>query len=638
MFVSQISNSPPPTSLMKVILAMIKYISYFSHRIPIILRMIPVLILSGCAVWLGRRVPVNHTKTFAPSNSLPDLRGQAAVERLKQEGLYDTLAEAVAAARYDADALPSPDAYQFSNPAQDLRATFTSSGARVVSSPGGRDRELTFKLIGYGYGSRITNLVSRNIVARRNRIEHEYSLQKQSEIRNPKSEIVEWFVNSEAGIEHGFTLPEPPPAERGGDESLRVEMEIGGDFETRLDAAGQAVSFACGRRCGGLTYNKLHVYDAREREVAARFELDGKRLAIVVEDGEAEYPVTIDPLFAQQAKLTASDGAAEDFFGFSVAISGDTVVVGAFSADSPNMDQGAAYIFVRDATTTPPSWTQQAKLTASDGAAIDAFGTSVVIDGDTVVVGAPGADAPNIDQGAAYIFVRDATTTPPCWSQKAKLTARDGAAIDSFGFSVAIDGDTVVVGAPNADAPNIDPGAAYIFVRDATTTPPSWTQQAKLTTRDGAAFDKFGNSVAINRDTVVVGAVVANTGLNVFQGAAYIFVRDATTTPLAWPQQAKLTARDAAEFDLFGFSVAIDGDTVVVGAIGADIAQNMDQGAAYIFVRDATTTPPSWTQQAQLTARDGAAFDSFGFSVAIDGDTVVGTADAADKHLEQDAA
>src|SRR5262249_44429251 len=148
----------------------------------------------------GLRVPVDHPKTIAPVNPLPDLHGQAAVEHLKQEELYASLAEAVTAARYNADPLPSPDAYQFSNPARDLRAMFTSSGARIVSSSGGRERELTFKLIGYGYGSRRTGLDSQNIVARRNRIEHEYS---HSTFRNPHSAIKEWFVNSEAGIEHG---------------------------------------------------------------------------------------------------------------------------------------------------------------------------------------------------------------------------------------------------------------------------------------------------------------------------------------------------------------------------------------------------------------------------------------------------
>src|SRR5215470_9361334 len=192
------------------------YNSCFSHRISLSLRLISVLILAGCALLLGLRVPVNHPKTVASANPLPDLHGQAAVEHLKQEGLYDTLAEAMAAARYNADSLPSPGAYQFSNPSQGLRSTFTSSGARVVSSNGGRERDLTIKLIGYGYGSRMMELDSQYIVARQNRVEHEYA--PHSPLPIPHSPIQEWFVNGEAGIEHGFMLPEPPPTERVGNE------------------------------------------------------------------------------------------------------------------------------------------------------------------------------------------------------------------------------------------------------------------------------------------------------------------------------------------------------------------------------------------------------------------------------------
>src|SRR5215510_1185353 len=435
-------------------------ISIFSRRGAHLLRLALLSVLAGCAIWLALRGQVNHPKSVAPANPLPELNGQAAVEHLKQAGLYASLAEAMAAARYNVDALPSPDAYQFSNPAQSLRATFTSSGARITSSIGGRDRELTFELIGYGYGSRRTELDSRNIVARRNRIEHEYSLRKESAIRDPQSAIKEWFVNTEAGIEHGFTLPEPPPTARGDDEALRVEMEIGGDFEPRLDAAGQVVAFACGRG-GELTYNKLRVYDAREREVAACFELEGKRLVIVAEDGEAEYPLTIDPLFSQQAKLTASGGAAEDFFGGSVAISGDTVVVGAPFANVNEVTFGAAYIFVRVGMT----WVQQAKLTAMDSEGFGTFGFSVAIDGDTVVVGSPGSsDFEDFRLGAAYIFVRDGTI----WTRQAKLTAMDAENFPFFGLSVAIDGDTVVV---VADV------AAFVFERSGTT----WPEQAKLT-------------------------------------------------------------------------------------------------------------------------------------------------------------
>ena len=225
--------------------------NFFFRRLARPLRMATALILAGCALWLGLQVPVNHARTVTPVNPLPDLRGHEALEHLKQEGLYNTLAGAVTAARYNADGMLSPDAYRFSNPAQGIRATFTSSGARFVSSKGGRERELTFKLIGYGYGSRMMDLDSKNIVARRNRIEHDYS---NSAIPESQSAIKEWFVNKDTGIEHGFTLPEPPPTDRVGTEALRVEMEIGGDFEPRLDAAGRTVTLGCGGGAGGLSF------------------------------------------------------------------------------------------------------------------------------------------------------------------------------------------------------------------------------------------------------------------------------------------------------------------------------------------------------------------------------------------------
>jgi len=212
-----------------------------SSRLGAIVRLSLASALAACLLWPGTTAPVNQLKTSSTVNPLPELRGRAAVEHLKREGIYASLAEAVKASLYKAEALPSGDAYRFSNPAQGLRATFTPSGARVASSRGGR--ELGIKPIGYGYGRRMTRLDSQKIVARGNRIEHEYAL-KESAIHNPQSAIQEWFVNTEAGIEHGFTLPERPPAERIGDEALRVEMEVGGDFEPRLDAARPAVTFA----------------------------------------------------------------------------------------------------------------------------------------------------------------------------------------------------------------------------------------------------------------------------------------------------------------------------------------------------------------------------------------------------------
>ena len=320
--------------------------------------------------------------------------------------------------------------------------------------------------------------------------------------------------------------------------------------------------------------------------------------------GSAYVFVRSGRIWSQQTQLTAVDGAAGDYFGWSVAISGDTVVVGAPYDDvGANGNQGAAYVFVRSGAT----WSQQQQLTAADGAAGDNLGTSVTISGNTVAVGAPydGVGA-NADQGSAYVFVRSGAL----WSQQQQLIAVDGAALDYFGWSVAISGDTVVVGAANDDiGATADQGSAYVFVRSGAV----WGLQAHVAAADGLAGDYFGNSVAISGDTVVVGAYYDDIGANADQGSAYVFVRSGT----AWSQQAQLTAADGLVFDRFGTSVAISGDTVVAGAPYDDVGANGNQGSAYVFVRSGTI----WSQQ-QLTAVDGAAADHFGYSVAIWGDTV----------------
>ncbi|HND20040.1 MAG TPA: hypothetical protein PLB18_11735, partial [Acidobacteriota bacterium] len=284
----------------------------------------------------------------------------------------------------------------------------------------------------------------------------------------------------------------------------------------------------------------------------------------------------------------------------------ETAVVGAQGDDiGANTDQGSAYVFVRSGTT----WSQQQKLTASDGAASDIFGWSVAITGETAVVGARGDDiGANTDQGSAYVFVRSGTT----WSQQQKLTASDGAAFDQFGLSVAISGETVVVGAAGDDiGAAIDQGSAYVFVRSGAT----WSQQQKLTASDGAGDDEFGQSVAISGETVVVGAFLDDIGANIDQGSVYVFVRTGAT----WSEQQKLTASDGAMSDQFGISVAISGETVVVGAYLDDVSANTNQGSAYVFVRTGTT----WSQRQKLTTSDGAVDDRFGISVAISGETAV---------------
>lgn len=307
--------------------------------------------------------------------------------------------------------------------------------------------------------------------------------------------------------------------------------------------------------------------------------------------------------------LSAADGAPFDGFGVSVAISGDTAIVGAFTDNvGLNNAQGSAYIFTRSGTT----WTQQARLTAIGGAVNDLFGFSVALSGDTALVGAPSDDVgANADQGSAYVFTRSGEV----WTQQAQLTAAGGAAMDDFGFSVALDGNTAVVGAPSDDVgANTSQGSAYVFTRSGT----AWTQQAQLTAADGASLDSFGESVALDGNTALVGVVSDDVGANVSQGSASIFTRSGSI----WTQQAQLTAPDGESFDNFGDSVAISGNTAVVGARTDQVGANAFQGSAGVFTRSGTV----WTHQAQLTAPGGAANDAFGFSVAISAFTaIVGT-------------
>jgi len=368
--------------------------------------------------------------------------------------------------------------------------------------------------------------------------------------------------------------------------------------------------------------------------------------------GGSSPPPPASTSWSQQAYLKAPNAEAEDLFGFSVAASGDTVVVGAWredsnqtvitngdtaSADNSAFWSGAAYVFVRNGNT----WTQQAYLKASD--ATSYFGFSVAVSGDTIVVGA-------LASNAAYVFVRNGST----WTQQAKLTASNADVGDQFGYSVAVSGDTVVVGAnreasnqttitngDTASADNSAPvaGAAYVFVRNGTT----WTQQAYLKAANAEEGDQFGYSVAATGDTVVVGAnreasnqTAITNGDNASAdnsaesaGAVYVFARNGTT----WTQQAYLKAANAEASDMFGVSVAAAGDTVVVGAIGEDSNQTTitnggtasadntanGAGAAYVFVRNGTT----WTQQAYLKASNAGAGDAFAASVTVSGDTVV---------------
>ena len=308
--------------------------------------------------------------------------------------------------------------------------------------------------------------------------------------------------------------------------------------------------------------------------------------------------------WTQQARLEASDGENFDSFGV-VAMSAETVLVGApRDRIQSNGNQGSAYVFTRSGT----SWSQQAQLNSGLGASDEEFGYSVALFGDTALVGVSRDDVgTKVDQGSTYAFTRVGSV----WILQAQLTADDGATDDRFGFSVALSDDTALIGSYLDDVNGvIDQGSAYVFTRSGNT----WTQQAKLTSDDSDNLELFGYAVAISGDTALVGAR-GDTVAGINQGTAYVFTQSATN----WSLQTKLVAANGLRLDFFGVSVALAGNTALIGASGAGIGANLGQGAAYVFVRSGST----WSQQAQLSAPDGAAFDAFGTSVALFGDTAV---------------
>ncbi|MCX6598855.1 MAG: hypothetical protein NTV70_21080 [Acidobacteria bacterium] len=364
--------------------------------------------------------------------------------------------------------------------------------------------------------------------------------------------------------------------------------------------------------------------------------------------------------WTQQAYLKASNAEGGDYFGYSVSISGDTIVIGAppesgaatgingNAADNSLYGAGAAYVFVRTGTT----WTQQAYLKAPVTGSVYYFGYSVYVSGDTVVVGSPGESSnatgvngnPNntsaSSSGAAYVFVRSGTT----WTQQAYLKASNSRSGGYFGLPVAIDGDTIVVGSQNessnatgvngnqADTSASGSGAAYVFVRSGTT----WTQQAYLKASNTRSSALFGYSVSVSGDTVAIGSrsETSNaTGVNGNQantsasgaGAAYVFVRSGTT----WTQQAYVKASNTFASDAFGEDVAVSGDFLAVGAIGEDsnatgvdglqtTRTSSNSGAVYLYLRSGTT----WSQLNYLKASNSRSSANFGYP-AISGSTLV---------------
>lgn len=324
----------------------------------------------------------------------------------------------------------------------------------------------------------------------------------------------------------------------------------------------------------------------------------------------------VDGVWTQIAKLTASDAVASHWLGFSVAISGDVVVAGAYR---DNGDQGAVYLYEKPMG----GWTnmtETAKLTASDGAGGDKFGQSVAMDGDEVAVGAPEDDDNGSNSGAAYLFEKPMAGWMTM-TETAKLTPSDGNGSDLFGHSVSISESVLVVGAHLQDQGGTDVGAAYIYEKPMS----GWAndnQDAKLFASDGAGGDWFGYSVAISGDDIIVGAY----GDGSQTGSAYIFEKP-TGNWVNSSTATKVEPLTNTGADRFGYSVAIWNGIAVVGAPYSD-SPNMDQGMAYMFEKQNNT----WNHSLGSTtfkASDGLTDDRAGWSVALSGNTLLSGAFSA---------
>ncbi|NNE68566.1 MAG: hypothetical protein HKN33_18520, partial [Pyrinomonadaceae bacterium] len=399
------------------------------------------------------------------TGSLPNLSGQQAKDYLEKQGLYKSLNEAIAASRYSiypTGNAPLPDlkeAFEANNPRQGFSTYFARDGVHLVSTVKSNEWRLHMNLKGLGYGDELTGVVETKteVEKKKSRIEITKSA---SGSRDSGFRMVEWYENRKDGLEQGWTIDKKLTDSN---EELKLVLELGGDLQARLASDSQAIDFVKNGRYV-LRYDKLKSWDADGKELASRMELKGRNLSIVVDDREAVYPITVDPFFVQTKKLTASDAALGDGFGWSVAISGDTAIVGAYANDDGGSDSGSAYIFERNQGGAN-NWGEVRKLTASDAAAGDNFGYSVAISVDTVIVGAFGNDDGGIDSGSAYIFEQNQGGANN-WGEVRKLTASDGAAFDRFGWSVGISGDTAIVGAYGNDDGGNDSGSAYIFERN----------------------------------------------------------------------------------------------------------------------------------------------------------------------------
>ena len=513
-------------------------------------------------------------------------------------------------------------AYRLENPPHSMSAEFDTLGVSISS---GNEGEWTWSLRfdGYAKGHVVGPAVEAKLTAGGNRVEYLYP-----------DGVTEWYVNGPLGLQQGFTFESRLlPSDDG---TLEVRMALSGDVTVEVNEGGASALLRSRGGRNALRYGGLYAYDAAGVELGTRLEATSNGLSILVEDLGAQYPITIDP-FIETDYLSGSAEDHREKFGQSVSISGDTVVVGAPNTHWGSI-KGAAYVFTvpEGGETSVPGSVVLTSPRAMEG---DIFGFSVAISGDTIVVGAPGEgldeQGDRTFKGAGYVFTRPHGGWVSS-SDAARLTAPDAPPETWFGTSVAVSGDSVVVGAPGHRYRSWEevPTAAYVFTKPNE----GWTdtsEAAKLTAPDGSMDGKFGHSVAVSGDAIAVGAHLADGDDNEEDfGAAYVFTKPGG----GWADtfdSVELMAPDGAKGREFGWSIGLSGDMLVVGAPYSgdfidhetyreeDAAEDKTPylGSAYVY----TKSDSGWEDAsgpAKLTASNGIPWTQFGWSVSVSGDTV----------------
>jgi len=553
-------------------------------------------------IWLSVAAAAQTTQREV---KLDTAQGLSAIEELKREGRFDSLVSAYRSAVSGGEGGTTQVRFEANGP--------------VFSTLG---RDYSMELVGFGKDASVHSEGSRT----------EYR----------RSGITEWYVKGNGGIEQGFTVDKRP----GTKGPLTLTLRLGGDFEVVAQDGGAI--FRDGNQAFA-SYSGLKSWDSTGRRLAGHMEVSGREVRLLIDDSGASYPVAIDPWilgseltaidegggysfgsaialsgntaligainrphgcncrvgsayiftnsgsgWVQQAELTPPPDDQWYGFGWSVALSGDTALIGAYESTVDGLGQaGAVYVFTRNGSI----WTQQVKLTAPDNAQGLFFGSSVSLSGDTALIGAYGKVVNGYPYaGAAYVF----TLSGSSWTQQAELITADSFQFDQFGWAVALDGDTALISANTKGIYPYGPaGAAYIFTRAGST----WSQQAKLSAPDGVS-NRFGISLALYNGTAIIGSYN-------YPSAAYIF----TGSGSSWSLQDVLYGPPLGALG----TVALVGDTAIIG----DISGNGGAGSVYIYTRTFLNDIPTWSYQATLNAPDAALSDFFGSAVAIDGGTLL---------------